>query len=183
MACRRPDRDAVPGVGEFPVGGLLGLRIADRLEQDEVVAGVGALAAGRLLPPVRQRVGLGLIRLVDQQEYAAVGRVPDVHVVTIVRDLPAARDPDRETGRIGEPVIAGRQGRGRAGRRRRRSRGRGRRPPGGSICSAPAASRRAAGSLTSRPSITGYNGPAELAVGQLREPPLDEVDPRRAGRG
>ena len=35
----------------------------------------------------------------------------DVHVVTVVRDLPAARDADRETGRIGEPVIPGRQGR------------------------------------------------------------------------
>src|SRR6478609_2400713 len=90
------DHDAIPAVREFPVGGLLGLRIADRLEQDEMVAGVRALAVGRLLPPVRQRVGLGLIRLVDQQEYAAVGRVPDIYVVTIVRDLPAARGADRE---------------------------------------------------------------------------------------
>src|SRR6266480_308613 len=126
-----PDHDAIPVIGEFPVRGLFRLRIADLAEQDEVISGIAALAIRRLLPPVRERIGLGLVGLVDQQEYAAVRGVPDIHVVAVMRDLPAARDADRETSRVGEAVVPGGEGgrsatprggpggRGRAGRRRR----------------------------------------------------------------
>src|SRR5690349_21887588 len=132
-----PDHYAIPVIGEFPVRGLFRLRKADLAEQDEVISGIAGLAIRRLLPPVRERIRLGLIGLVDQQEYAAVRGVPDIYVVAVMRDLPAARDADRETSRVGKAVIPGgergrsaarrgaarRGGRGRAGRRRRGRRG------------------------------------------------------------
>src|SRR5580693_5455380 len=111
MACvcqdvpvKYPDRDAVPVVSEFPVRCLLGLRIADRPKHDEVIVRIAALTSRCLLLPVRQRISLGLVRLVYQQEYAAVGGVSDVNVVSAVRNLPASRDADGETSRIGVPV-------------------------------------------------------------------------------
>src|SRR3984893_238352 len=132
-----PDHDAIPVIGEFPVRSLFRLRIADLAEQDEVISGIATLAIRCLLPPVRERIGLGLIGLVDQQEYPAVRGVPDIHVVAVMRDLPAARDADRETSRVGEAVVPGGEGGrsaaprggagrgwgGRAGRRRRGRRG------------------------------------------------------------
>src|SRR6185437_2781041 len=119
----------IPVVGEFPVRSLFRLRIADLAEQDQVISGIAALAIRGLLAPIRERIGLGLIGLVDQQENAAVRGIPDIHVVAVMRDPPAARDADRETGRVGETVVPGRErarsaarrgaaGRGTAGRGR-----------------------------------------------------------------
>ena len=89
------DHNAIPVVGEFLVCRLFGLRIANGSQQDEVGVGLSGLAIRRLLLPVGQRVGLGLIGLVDEQEYAAVSGISDIHVVTYVRDLPASRNSDR----------------------------------------------------------------------------------------
>src|SRR5204862_6836209 len=83
------DPYAMPVVGEFRVRSLFRLRIADLAEQDQVKSGIAALAIRGLLAPVRERIGLGLIGLVDQQENAAVRGIPDIHVVAVMRDLPA----------------------------------------------------------------------------------------------
>jgi hypothetical protein len=61
-------------VGEFPIRSLFRLRVVDSLEADPVVAGVGALPVGLLLLPVPERVRLGMVALVDQQELRARGR-------------------------------------------------------------------------------------------------------------
>jgi hypothetical protein len=118
------DDDTVPFVGEFPVRCLLCLRISDRSQRDEVIVRIAALTGRCLLPPVRQRIRLGLAGLVDDEEDAAVGGIPDIHVVPDVRDPPASWHADGETSRIGEPVIPGWHSAGLAGTRRRAPRGR-----------------------------------------------------------
>ena len=58
-----------------------------------MIARIAALPGGRLLLPVSQRVGLGLIGLVDEQEDATAGLVTDIDVVTDMLDLPARGTP------------------------------------------------------------------------------------------
>src|SRR6266516_2171780 len=64
---------AVVVVGELPVGCPFGLGVVHRLQADPVIARKRTEAGGSLLPPVGQRVGLGMSGLVDDQEPAAVG--------------------------------------------------------------------------------------------------------------
>ena len=77
---------AVVVVGELPVGCPFGLGVVHRLEADPVIARKRTDAGGFLLPPVGQRVGLGMSGLVDDQEPAAVG-VLYVDQVPLVGDL------------------------------------------------------------------------------------------------
>src|SRR5689334_20913448 len=93
---------AVVVVGELPVGCPFGLGVVHRPEADPVIARKRTDAGGFLLPPVGQRVGLGMSGLVDDQEPAAVG-VLYVDQVPLVRDLPVCWHTDREPARVAIP--------------------------------------------------------------------------------
>src|ERR1051326_3918385 len=120
---------AVVVVNELPVGCTFGLGVVHRPEADPAIARKRSDAGGFLLPPVGQRVGLGMSGLVDDQEPAAVG-VLYVDQVSLVRDLPVCWHTDREPGRVvipGEspgknPWPAAARCRGTRARRARRSR-------------------------------------------------------------
>ena len=68
VAIENVGQGALVVIREFPVRSLFRLRIADRLQADPVVAGIGTFPIGFLLLPVPERVGLGMVALVDEQE-------------------------------------------------------------------------------------------------------------------
>jgi hypothetical protein len=72
------DQLAILVISEFPVSGSFSLRVVHRLEADPVVTRISADPAGFLLAPIGQRIRLGMLALVDDQESAAA-RVLDMH--------------------------------------------------------------------------------------------------------
>ena len=69
-----------------------------------MVAGIRCLPVGFLLLPVPEQVGLGVVALVDEQEFRSRGR-HQVDVVALVRHPPPVGHGDREAGPVAERVV------------------------------------------------------------------------------